>query len=108
MLKGLCVWYTNGRSFNYGNFEKESWSCKVKSDLVVAKLTAGRVQSSESSYIDTAEFIRSDMDGHQSAWPLNVSTLRYLGDGPNRVTQNKTEIVEQAPNQQRVATWSIG
>jgi hypothetical protein len=107
MLTGLKVWYTNGREFTHGTFEREVWRCDVGTDLVVARLTAGRKSESAKPHVDTVEFIRSDSRGGQSAWPLSVSTLRYLGEGTVRVSEGVHEVVEQAPKMGDTSTWTI-
>lgn len=107
MLTGLKVWYTNGREFTHGTFEREVWRCHVETDLIVARLTAGRKPGSTKGFVDTLEFIRSDKRGGQSAWPLSVSTLRYLGEGAVRVSEGLHEVIEQAPKMGATSTWTI-
>ncbi|KAH7142929.1 hypothetical protein B0J13DRAFT_596179 [Dactylonectria estremocensis] len=110
-LTGLLVTYTNGETAKHGDFDKnEVWSCEVHSDLVVAKITAGRVAGKPQgpAYVDTVEFIRADDNGRQSAWPLNVSTLRYLGEGTTRVSgEGLSQVVEQAPRMGDNSKWTI-
>lgn len=73
------------------------------------KIRAGRVEEKpdEPAYVDTIEFIRADGDGCQSAWPLNMSTLRSLGEGDKRVSKDIGEVVEQAPTMGDNSKWTI-
>lgn len=70
--------------------------CGVRFDLVVAKIRARRVEENhdEPAYVDMIEFIPADGDGHQSAWPLNVSILHCLGEGDKRISRDVGEVVE--------------
>ncbi|KAI9163802.1 hypothetical protein HJFPF1_05429 [Paramyrothecium foliicola] len=109
-LTGLKVLYTNGQELKHGNVDREVWTCEVKSDLVIAKLTAGRATQGGPGFIDTIEFIRADEGsgkGEQALWPLDVSTLRYLGEGNVRVGVDVDVIVEKAPNFGGNARWTI-
>ncbi|KAK4205404.1 hypothetical protein QBC40DRAFT_320121 [Triangularia verruculosa] len=109
-LAGLRVTYTNGRVVEHGTFEKQVWSCDVKSDLVIARITAGRAAAGEGEgYVDTVEFVRAEdaQTKKAAAWPLQVSTLRYLGEGSERVCADVCEVVEQAPRLGGNARWTI-
>ncbi|RGP72364.1 hypothetical protein FLONG3_6760 [Fusarium longipes] len=108
-LTGLSVWYPNqSKPLVHGVCEeKPTWTCEIKSDLVVVKLSAGRTQPSGDGYIDTVEFIRADEGGKQSAWPLYVSTLRYCGQGDKRVSLDVSEVIEEAPAIGGNSKWTI-
>ena len=99
-LSGLQVQYQTGDVLKHGNYTEATkvWSCEVKTSLVRAKITAGKVDPASAAYIDTVEFIRANPDGQLPVWPLNVSTLRYLGEGEQRVSMDVTELVETAPS----------
>ncbi|KAK3361312.1 hypothetical protein B0T24DRAFT_725050 [Lasiosphaeria ovina] len=86
MLTGLRVLYANGREVTHGTYDNEVWRCDVRSDLV---------------------FIRADSDGSPSPWPLQVSTLRYLGEGADRVPHDVAEAVERGPRFGGNARWAI-
>ncbi|KAF5578869.1 uncharacterized protein FSUBG_13702 [Fusarium subglutinans] len=93
----------------YGNFGREVWKCDGASPLIVAKLTAGRISAGGPGFLDAVEFIRADLarkKGEQAAWPLDVSTLRYLGEGDMRVTVDVGQVVERAPNFGGNARWT--
>lgn len=106
-LTGLKVEYANGQIVEHGIFERQVWNCDVKSELVVARLTAGKKAGDPKGFIDTIEFIRANEDGEKSVWPLAVSTLRYLGEGKDRATEDMTEVVEQAPKTGGHSKWTI-
>ncbi|KAF5535184.1 hypothetical protein FMEXI_10935 [Fusarium mexicanum] len=108
-LTGLKTTYTNGQEVIHGNFSREVWKCDVASPLIVAKLTAGRISEGGPGFLDAVEFIRADpasKKGEQAAWPLDVSTLRYLGEGDMRVTVDVGQVVERAPNLGGNARWT--
>ncbi|KAM0202731.1 hypothetical protein ACHAQI_010674 [Fusarium lateritium] len=109
-LTGLKVTYTNGREGVHGNFGREVWKCEVKSALIVAKLTTGRIAQGGQGFVDTVEFILADdasNTGQQAAWPLDVATLRYLGEGDSRPTVDVAQVVERAPRLGANAKWTI-
>ncbi|KAM0321220.1 hypothetical protein ACHAPQ_009584 [Fusarium lateritium] len=100
-LTGLKVTHTNGREVVHGNFGREVWQCEVKSTLTVAKLTAGRIAQGGQGFVETVEFTLADdtsKRGEQAAWPLDVATLRYLGEGDSRPTVDVAQVVERAPS----------
>lgn len=109
-LTGLKVIYNNGQELTHGKFEREVWRCDVNSGLVVARLTAGRASPGAAGYVDTVEFIRgveTNGKSERAAWPLDVSTLRYLGEGSVRVAEDVCTVVEEAPNMGGNATWTV-
>lgn len=107
-LSGLKVTYHNGKELLQGVYapETERWVCDVRSDLSIVKITAGKIDEAGPAYIDTFEFIREDAKGILPAWPLDLSTMRFLGEGDVRVSKNVTEVVESAPKIGGVK-WSI-
>ena len=113
-LTGLKVTYRNGKWFTYGKYtaETESWTVAIKSELAIAKLTAGKLaaNSTDEGHIDTVEFVRATpQPGNDVAvpfWPFDVATVRYLGEGGARVTADVNEVVEPAPKIGNAA-WSV-
>ncbi|KAK3367762.1 hypothetical protein B0H63DRAFT_565665 [Podospora didyma] len=82
-LAGLRVTYANGQVRTHGTFENEAWKCEVgpQMPLIVAKLIAGKTNDKGEGFVNTVEFIRGEAETlRQPAWPLDVSTLRYLGE----------------------------
>lgn len=116
-LSGLKVTYTNGMDIVHGpcRSANESWSCNFTSDLSIFKAVVGRVSDGNKSgptYIDTLEFVRSEdaIDRILPDWPLDLSTIRFLGEGEVRVNYRETTFVETAPNTKfnaGYAKWSI-
>ncbi|KAF5230685.1 hypothetical protein FANTH_13745 [Fusarium anthophilum] len=107
-LTGLKTTYTNGQEVIHGNFSRKVWKCDVEPPLIVAKLTARRTSEGGLGFLDAVEFIRADpasKKGEQAAWPLDVSTLPYLGEGDMRVTVDVGQVVERAPNFGGNARW---
>lgn len=97
-LCGLKVGYLNGKELNHGVTEgKVKWTCEVQSELSIVRLTAGKVEEDTAAYIDTVELIRGDAEGNIPLWPLHMSTLRYLGEGDVRVSNDVVEVTEAAP-----------
>ena len=107
-LCGLKVVYHNGKQYTYGTFnsETEKWSVETLADLLIVKMTAGRSKDDGPSFIDTVGFIRADSEGNLSDWPLEFSTLRYLGEGDERISKDTTKMIEQAPKIGN-SQWSI-
>lgn len=108
-LRGLKVWYANGREVVHGHYTEETktWTCDVGLGLSIAKITAGRKQDEENpAYVDTVEFVRRKSEGELPAWPLEVSTLRFLGEADVRVSKDVSEVVETAPKIGN-AEWSV-
>lgn len=107
-LCGIRVIYHNGEEVTHGTYsaETETWRCEVRSELVIAKMTAGKAEDGGPAYIDTVEFVRADAEQQLPAWPLHLSTLRYLGEGDVRVSKDVEELVELAPKVGN-AKWSV-
>ena len=108
-LSGLTTTYQNGKELPLGIFGEGTrvvWETEVDSDLHIAKITAGKTASSPSAHIDTVEFIKAGYDGQLPTWPLDISTLRYLGVGETRVSSDLRELVEAAPKIGR-KQWSV-
>lgn len=120
-LCGLKVTYANGRSTGYGNtsVKTKAWGVELGAilrDLVVVKMTAGKKSGHSSSWIDTLEFIKADdtrtsaAEGILPAWPLDLSSARFLGQGLDRVDTAVETFVEQAANARftnGLTKWSI-
>ena len=114
-LAGLKVVYTNGRELVHGVLEREVWRCEVRSGLVVVKITAGRAQAGGKGAVDTVEFVRAEEEGKNGGrgelglaeWPLDVATVRYLGEGEARVGVDVDVVVERAPRMSGNAPWSV-
>ena len=102
-LTGLKVTYQNGTEIEHGMYypETEVWQCNTKSDLLIVKITAGKIDENQKAYVDTMEFVRADSDGNLLSWPLEFSTMRYLGVGEERVSKQVSELVERAPRDSR-------
>jgi hypothetical protein len=98
-LTGIKILYYNGQEVIQGPYADadEKWRCEVGSDIVIAKITAGAMEDSSPAYLDTLEFVRADSEGQLPTWPLDFSTLRYLGESPKRVSYQISEVIEQAP-----------
>ena len=98
-LTGLKVIYQNGREVQHGSYSEdtERWTCDVLSDLTTIKLTAGSSEHERTAYIDTVEFVRASSENSLAAWPLDTSTVRFLGESENRVSQDYLETVEDSP-----------
>lgn len=107
-LSGLKVVYHNGKEVVHGSYEgNEKWTCNVQSELAVVRIVAGKLASeADGAFIDTIEFVRRGAEGSLPAWPLQVSTLRFLGEGDERVSKSISSIVEEAPKI-GYTTWSI-
>jgi len=112
-LAGLKVLYRNGREVVHGSFEREVWRCEVRSEIVVVKIAAGRVAAGGRGFVDTVEFVRADEVGGGDGelgmpeWPLDVATVRYLGEGDARVGTDVGVVVERAPSLGGNARWSV-
>lgn len=107
-LAGLRVRYGNGTKLDHGVFtpETEMWECDTRSALLAIKMTAGKVDDKGPAYVDTLEFVRADSEGALPDWPLDLSTMRYLGVGDKRVSQDVCEVIEKAPENGK-GKWSI-
>lgn len=107
-LAGLRVRYANGTKLDHGVFtqETEMWECDTRSALLAVKMTAGKIDDKGPAYVDKLEFVRADPGGALPDWPLDVSTMRYLGVGDKRVSQDVSEVIEKAPENGK-GKWSI-
>ncbi|KAK0629294.1 hypothetical protein B0T17DRAFT_652973 [Bombardia bombarda] len=110
-LAGIKVVYFSGRELVHGAYlpATEVWSCSVKSDLVVAKITAGKKEGAAQGHVNSLEFIRADERGSLPQWPLEISTLRYVAEDANGegvVLKEKSEVVDLAPTVANVK-WSV-
>ncbi|KAJ4253321.1 hypothetical protein NW762_010476 [Fusarium torreyae] len=108
-LCGLKVGYSDNKQLTHGVYsqDREVWHCEVKAPIVAAKLTVGKTVSTPEPFVDTVELVCGDENGALPLWPLDVSTIRYLGD---HTEADKLEVVskltEQAPSLAR-ANWSL-
>lgn len=99
-LIGLKVEYNDNKEAVHGAFASEGkvWDCDVKGSIVAAKLTVAKTATATVPWVDTVELVCGDQDGALPLWPLDVSTIRYLGD---HTEADKLEVVnkltEQAP-----------
>ncbi|KAI9653011.1 MAG: hypothetical protein M1829_001351 [Trizodia sp. TS-e1964] len=108
-LSGLKVEYSDNKQLTHGAYspDQEVWNCEVKAPIVAAKLTVGKTISAPESFVDTVELVCGDNNGELPLWPLDVSTIRYLGD---HTEAEKLEVVskltERAPKLAR-ANWTL-
>jgi hypothetical protein len=73
------------------------WFVNVDTDLVAAKMTTGQTGTTDPCRIQSVEFIQAGTDHALPSWLLDLSTLRYLGDGdPSELTSPST-LVDTAP-----------
>jgi hypothetical protein len=89
------------RDYFWGNYDNApdagKWFVNVDTDLVAAKMTTGQTSATDAGRIQSVEFIRAGTDHALPSWLLDLSTLRYLGDGdPSKLTSPKT-LVDTAP-----------
>ena len=108
-LSGLKIDYNDDKQLIHGAYtqDQEVWNCEVKAPIVAAKLTVGKTVSSLEPFVDTVELVCGDENGGLPLWPLDVSTIRYLGD---HTEADKLDVVsrltEQAPRLAR-ANWTL-
>lgn len=107
-LVGLRVRYGKGTKLEHAVFtqETEMWESDTRSALLALKMTAGKVDDKGPAYVDTLEFVRADSEGALPDWPLDLSTMRYLGVGDKRVSQDVNQVIEKAPENGK-GKWSI-
>ncbi|CAH0027028.1 unnamed protein product [Clonostachys rhizophaga] len=108
-LSGLKVEYSDGKQLIHGAYaeEREVWNCQLRGPIIAAKLTSGKTITAPEPFIDTVELVCGDETGQLPLWPLDVSTIRYLGD---HTEEDRLEVVsklvEQAPKLNR-ANWTL-
>jgi hypothetical protein len=108
-LVGLKVEYSDKAILIHGVYtqDQEVWNCNVKAPIVAAKLTVSKTVSSPEPFVDSVELVCGDENGGLPLWPLDVSTIRYLGD---HTEYDKPEVVtkltEQAPRLGQ-ARWTL-
>ncbi|KAM5344892.1 hypothetical protein ACJ41O_010754 [Fusarium nematophilum] len=108
-LGGLKVEYSDGKQATHGAYSQasEAWSCDVKAPVVAAKLTVGTTRSNPAPFVDSVELVCGDANGGLPLWPLDVSTIRYLGDHkPEDQLEVVSNLTEQAPKLGR-ANWTL-
>ncbi|VUC29193.1 unnamed protein product [Clonostachys rosea] len=108
-LGGLKVEYNDGKQLSHGPFseEKEVWNCQLKGPIVAAKLTSGKTLTAPEPFIDSVELVCGDETGQLPLWPLDVSTIRYLGDHTeDDRLEVVSKLVEQAPKLNG-ANWTL-
>jgi hypothetical protein len=101
ILAGIRMVWSSGRDYSRGNYdtapEAGKWFVNVDTDLVAAKMTTGQTSTTDPGRIQSVEFIRAGTDHALPSWLLDLSTLRYLGDGdPSKLT-NPTQLIDTAP-----------
>lgn len=108
-LTGLKVVYSDGTSLIHGAYLETNgtWSCKVNSPIVAAKVTVAKTKDFTEPFVDTVELVCGNESGELPLWPLDVSTIRYLGDHEE---QEKREVVsaltEPAPRLSKL-NWTL-
>ena len=108
-LSGLKIEYSDGKQLTHGAYsqDREVWNCEVMAPIVAAKLTVGKTVRTPEPFVDTLELVCGDANGELPLWPLDVSTIRYIGD---HTEEDKLEVVskltEQAPKLGR-ANWTL-
>ncbi|KAK6354949.1 hypothetical protein TWF696_004077 [Orbilia brochopaga] len=108
-LSGLKVKYSDEKQVTYGAYTQanEAWSCDVVAPIVAAKLTVGKTLSIPTPFVDSVELVCGDANGELPIWPLDVSTIRYLGDHtPEDQLEIVSKLTEQAPKLAR-ANWTL-
>jgi hypothetical protein len=99
-LIGLKVEYSDRVVLTHGIYtqDREVWNCEVKAPIIAAKLTVSKTVASPQPFVDSVELVCGDENGELPLWPLDVSTIRYLGD---HTEDDKPEVItkltEQAP-----------
>ncbi|KAK6497175.1 hypothetical protein TWF506_004650 [Arthrobotrys conoides] len=108
-LSGLKIKYSDEKQVTSGAYSQanEAWSCDVVAPIVAAKLTVGKNLSSPVPFVDSVELVCGDANGELPLWPLDVSTIRYLGDHkPEDQLEIVSKLTEQAPKLAR-ANWTL-
>ncbi|CAM1503263.1 Fc.00g080390.m01.CDS01 [Cosmosporella sp. VM-42] len=108
-LSGLKVEYSDNTQVTHGAYSEasEPWNCDVKAPIVAAKLTVGKTLSTPAPFVDSVELVCGDANGELPLWPLDVSTIRYLGDHrPEDQLEVVSKLTEQAPKLGR-ANWTL-
>jgi hypothetical protein len=109
ILSGLKVDYTDGKNATLGAYDEklEPWSCEVKAPIIAAKLSVSKTISKPNPFLDTVELVCGEANGGLPIWPLDVVTIRCLGD---HSVEDQMEVVsvlaEQAPKLGR-ANWTL-
>ncbi|KAF5539435.1 hypothetical protein FMEXI_8924 [Fusarium mexicanum] len=108
-LGGLRVTYDDSKQVTHGAFSMahDPWTCEVKFPIIAAKVTVGRTSTSPAPFIDSVELVCGNTNGELPLWPLDVSTVRYLGD---HLESDQFEVLssltEQAPKVSR-KNWTL-
>jgi hypothetical protein len=108
-LSGLKVEYSDSKQLIHGFYteEREVWNCQLRGPIIAAKLTSGKTLAAPEPFIDTVELVCGDETGQLPLWPLDVSTIRYLGDHTEEDRlEVVSKVVEQAPKLNR-ASWTL-
>jgi hypothetical protein len=108
LLTGIKVQYFTGKELTHGVYKAgtEVWRCPVRSDLIVAKLSAGKVKEGDAGHVRAVEFIRANEGGQLPQWSLDVATLRYVPEQPATGLVERSSIVELAPVVGN-SSWSV-
>ncbi|KAF5672034.1 hypothetical protein FHETE_3906 [Fusarium heterosporum] len=108
-LSGLRVYYSDGKEVEHGVFVSgnDPWSCDVRAPVVAAKLTVAKTRSTPVPFVDSVELVCGNEDGELPLWPLDVLTVRYLGDHTeDEQLEVVSKLTEQAPKLAR-ANWTL-
>ncbi|KAF3926826.1 hypothetical protein ABW20_dc0101720 [Dactylellina cionopaga] len=108
-LSGLRVDYSDEKQVTHGVYSQanEAWSCDVKAPIVAAKLTVGNTRSIPGPFVNSVELVCGDKNGQLPLWPLDVLTIRYLGDHtPEDQLEVISNLAEQAPKLAH-ANWTL-
>ncbi|KAK6526634.1 hypothetical protein TWF694_005215 [Orbilia ellipsospora] len=108
-LSGLMVNYSNGQEVAYGAYSQvsEAWTCNVEAPIVAAKLTVGKTRGLSALFIDSVELVCGDANGKLPLWPLDVLTIRYIGDHPpDDQLEVTSKLIERAP-EFAGASWTL-
>jgi hypothetical protein len=109
-LSGLKVEYSddNPKALTHGvYFESQAWSCEVKAPIIAAQLTVAKTVKIPEPFVDAVELVCGEKDGELPLWPLDVLTIRYLGDhAEGEQAEVVSKLTERAPTLAR-ANWTL-
>lgn len=108
-LSGLKIGYSDGKQVIHGAYtqDREMWGCEVKAPIIAAKLTVAKTVTMTEPFVDTVELVCGEANGELPLWPLDVSTIRYLGDHPETdQVEILSTLTEQAPKLAR-SNWTL-
>ena len=108
-LSGLRVNYNDDTEVEHGAYSQDTeiWACEVKAPIVAAKITAAKTVTHTEPFIDSVELVCGDENGEMPLWPLDVQTVRYLGDHTEaEELEVVAKLTEQAPKLNSAA-WTL-